>query len=104
MIRSVQNWLAGVPRDMAQVPEASPVRSQLSNYAPPAAGPLASASALQIPDNIPPNAARDADAASQAAVGPSPARTAYGDQKFDAALAAFLGTIQEHNNSVQGAQ
>ena len=34
-----------------------------------------------------------------------PARAAYGDQKFDAALSGFLAMIEEHNSSVQqGAQ
>ena len=102
MIRSVQNWLAGAPSGMAQVPQASPVRSQLSNYAAEANGPLSSASALQIPGNIPPNAARDAEAAAMAAEGPSPARAAYGDQKFDDALSGFLAMIEEHNSSVGG--
>jgi len=88
---------------MAQVPEPSPVRSVLTGHAAQLAGPLASANALQIPGDIPPNAARDAEAAASAAEGPSPARAAYGDQRFDAALQAFLGTIQEHNSSVQGA-
>ena len=87
-------------RDMAQVPEPSPVRSVLTGHAAEMNGPLASANALQIPEDIPPNAARDAEAAASAAEGPSPARAAYGDQKFDAALQAFLGTIQEHNSSV----
>ena len=88
-----------------EVPEKSPFRSQLSNYAAEANGPLSSASALQIPENIPPNAARDAEAAAMASEGPSPARAAYGDQKFDDALSGFLAMIEEYNSSVsQGAQ
>ena len=86
-------------------PEAVPASSnQLAAYSMGRAGPLSNASALQIPENIPPNAARDAEAAAMAAEGPSPARAAYGDQKFDAALSGFLAMIEEYNSSLQGAQ
>lgn len=101
--RNTPAWMDTGPvrqaREMSQVPEPSPVRSVLSGYTAQLNGPLMRASALQVPENIPPNAAQEADAA---AAGPSPARAAYGDDRFNQALQAFLGTIQEHNNSVGG--
>jgi hypothetical protein len=73
-VNAGRNWMArntpgvsravgGYPRealDMAQVPEPSPTRSVTRGQN---SGPMMQASALQIPGNIPPNAARDADIA-----------------------------------------
>lgn len=100
MIRSVKNWLAGAPSGMAQVPEPSPVRSQLTGYAGRAAGPLMKASALQIPEGIP--LPREGGVSPYAEA--QPARAAHGDQRFDDALSGFLALIQEHNSSVGGEQ
>jgi hypothetical protein len=86
---------------MAQVPEASPTRSVLSDYTAKRAGPLSSASALQVPEGIP-LPREDGVSPYEAA---QPARAASGDQRFDDALSSFLALIQEHNSSVsQGAQ
>ena len=104
MAMQAHRGIYGSGPQFLDLPEKSPVRSQLSSYAAEANGPLSSASALQIPENIPPNAARDAEAAAMAVEGPSPARAAYGDQKFDAALSGFLAMIEEYNSSLQGAQ
>jgi len=83
---------------MAQVPEASPTRSVLSDYTAKRAGPLSSASALQVPEGIP-LPREDGVSPYEAA---QPARAASGDQRFDDALSGFLALIQEHNSSIGG--
>jgi hypothetical protein len=102
--RNTPNWFnpgaVGGAREMATVPEPSPVRSQLSGFAAERAGPLSSASALQIPEGIPLPRADGASPYAEA----QPARAASGDERFDTALKEWLGLIQEHNSSLQGAQ
>jgi hypothetical protein len=83
-----------------QVPEPSPTRSVLSGHTARAAGPLASASALQIPEGIP--LPREDGSSPYAEA--QPARAASGDQRFDTALQDWLRVIQEHNSSLGGAQ
>jgi hypothetical protein len=83
---------------MAQTPEPSPVRSQLSGFAAERAGPLSSASALQVPEGIPLPRPDGASPYAEA----QPARAASGDERFDTALKEWLGLIQEHNSSIGG--